>query len=190
METIDSSIGSAALHVHYVPGFRAFQEGPAITAAFEKLRTTPDLILWEGHGIAHPRHSGLASHMGLLLNIPGSLRADSGRCRPISGNVARGRATAAKIVYSAGGSSGPLVAPYTVRGDTFFPYPPRTWSKNWKPLAGGQGPSAMMPDGKRFIGITSASQPNGEPQTHIIAVCCISGFEMQQLPMKQLPTKS
>jgi deoxyribonuclease V len=70
MSLVDSSTATANVHTPYISGLRTFQAGPAISAAFEKLGTAPDLILWDGHGIAHPRHCGLASHMGLLLNIP------------------------------------------------------------------------------------------------------------------------
>lgn len=54
----------------YVPGLLSFREGPAVLAAFHKLRQQPDIILFDGHGTAHPRRFGLASHMGLLLDIP------------------------------------------------------------------------------------------------------------------------
>ena len=54
----------------YVPGLLAFRAGPAILAAWEKLTLKPDLILIHGHGIAHPRGLGLASHVGLWLNLP------------------------------------------------------------------------------------------------------------------------
>ena len=66
----DSSTATAGIHGHYTSGLRAFQDGPAVIAAFEKLHTTPDVILFNGHGIAHPRRCGLASHLGLVLNIP------------------------------------------------------------------------------------------------------------------------
>lgn len=54
----------------YIPGLLAFREGPALLHAFETLTCSPDLLLFNGHGIAHPRGLGLASHLGLLLRTP------------------------------------------------------------------------------------------------------------------------
>ena len=54
----------------YVPGLLSFRECPVVLAACEKLRRQPHLLLVDGQGIAHPRRLGLASHLGLLLNLP------------------------------------------------------------------------------------------------------------------------
>jgi deoxyribonuclease V len=70
LEPIDYGVATAEVSVHYISGLRAFQEGPPIIAAFERLHTTPDLILCHGHGLAHPRRFGLASHLGVWLNTP------------------------------------------------------------------------------------------------------------------------
>jgi len=58
------------LRFPYVPGLLSFREGPALLAAFARLRTEPDLILIDGHGRAHPRLFGIASHIGVLLDKP------------------------------------------------------------------------------------------------------------------------
>src|SRR3989338_7730530 len=52
----------------YVAGFLAFREGPAISEAYAKLQNKPDVMIFEGNGILHPRKYGLASHMGILLD--------------------------------------------------------------------------------------------------------------------------
>jgi len=54
----------------YIPGLLSFRESPLILAACEKLHNVPDLILIDGQGIAHPRRVGLASHVGLFLDLP------------------------------------------------------------------------------------------------------------------------
>ena len=54
----------------YVPGLLAFREGPAIEAALARLRRQPDLLLFDGHGYAHPRRLGIASHLGVRLDRP------------------------------------------------------------------------------------------------------------------------
>jgi deoxyribonuclease V len=54
----------------YVPGLLSFREGPVVLQAWEALKSEPDLLMFDGQGIAHPRGLGLASHMGILLDRP------------------------------------------------------------------------------------------------------------------------
>jgi deoxyribonuclease V len=54
----------------YIPGLLSFREIPAALGAFERLSRRPDLVMVDGQGIAHPRRLGVASHLGLWLDLP------------------------------------------------------------------------------------------------------------------------
>lgn len=54
----------------YVPGLLAFREGPVFLKVWQQLRTAPDVVMFDGQGIAHPRRLGIASHMGLFIDLP------------------------------------------------------------------------------------------------------------------------
>jgi deoxyribonuclease V len=54
----------------YHPGLLTFREAPAVLDAFERLETSPDVVIIDGHGVAHPRRCGFASHVGLWLGVP------------------------------------------------------------------------------------------------------------------------
>ncbi len=54
----------------YIPGLLSFREAPALLQVFAQLDSTPDVVVFDGQGMAHPRGLGIASHMGLLLDVP------------------------------------------------------------------------------------------------------------------------
>src|SRR5918998_6227491 len=54
----------------YVPGLLSFRETPSVLEAWSKLKTEPDVVMFDGQGIAHPRRVGIASHVGLILKRP------------------------------------------------------------------------------------------------------------------------
>lgn len=70
LEPIEAVTAEAPLVFPYIPGLLAFREGPALLAAWEQIRHKPDLLMFDGQGIAHPRGLGIAAHMGLWLDLP------------------------------------------------------------------------------------------------------------------------
>jgi deoxyribonuclease V len=54
----------------YIPGLLAFREIPALLAALAKLQEVPDVLMVDGHGIAHPKRMGIAAHLGLICDMP------------------------------------------------------------------------------------------------------------------------
>ena len=54
----------------YTPGLLSFREAPVLLDALAKLKHTPDVVMCDGQGVAHPRRLGLASHVGLFLDRP------------------------------------------------------------------------------------------------------------------------
>ena len=70
LTTVDQATAVKKVKFPYIPGLLTFREGPAILAALEHLTVAPDLLIFDGQGIAHPRRCGLASHIGVLLDIP------------------------------------------------------------------------------------------------------------------------
>jgi len=70
LRPLDYAIARRPTSFPYVPGFLSFRETPAVLAALGELRVRPDLLICDGHGIAHPRRFGIAAHVGLLAGLP------------------------------------------------------------------------------------------------------------------------
>lgn len=70
LEVLETAIARRPTEFPYIPGLLSFRELPAVLDALEQLREPPDLLLCDGQGIAHPRRFGIASHLGLLVDIP------------------------------------------------------------------------------------------------------------------------
>ncbi len=69
LEEVERKYAIVTQEHNYNPGYIFYQEGPAIMEAYEKLVQKPDILLVKGDGILHPRRIGLASHLGLKLNV-------------------------------------------------------------------------------------------------------------------------
>ncbi|MFH0768566.1 MAG: deoxyribonuclease V [Chloroflexota bacterium] len=70
LRVVETKVVIGELDFPYIPGLLSFRESPLTLAACERLSITPDLVMVDGQGIAHPRRFGFASHLGLFLDTP------------------------------------------------------------------------------------------------------------------------
>lgn len=70
LEIIEKKSSVSSVNFPYIPGLLTFREGPSLLAALKKIKNEPDVILFDGQGIAHPRKMGIATHLGLFLDKP------------------------------------------------------------------------------------------------------------------------
>ncbi len=70
LKLLEEAVAAKPVQFPYVPGLLSFREGPVILEALGKLKSPPDLLMIDGQGVAHPRRFGIASHIGVLLDIP------------------------------------------------------------------------------------------------------------------------
>ncbi|MDP2496847.1 MAG: deoxyribonuclease V [Candidatus Palauibacterales bacterium] len=70
LDVVEEATASVRVDFPYVPGYLSFRELPALAAAWRELEVRPDVVLFDGQGLAHPRRMGLACHGGLLFDVP------------------------------------------------------------------------------------------------------------------------
>ncbi len=70
LEVVETATFRQRVDFPYVPGLLSFREIPSLLLAWEKLKQKPDVVMVDGHGIAHPRRMGIATHFGLVTGTP------------------------------------------------------------------------------------------------------------------------
>lgn len=70
LEPVTQTLARIPTNMPYIPGLLSFRELPAVLQALDALGRAPDLILCDGHGVAHPRGLGIAAHLGVITGLP------------------------------------------------------------------------------------------------------------------------
>jgi len=86
-EVVERAHAVTDLSVPYIPGLLSFREGGPILAAFEALDSTPDFVVFDGSGRIHFRQAGLATHLGVVLDVPSVGVAKNLLCGRLEGEV-------------------------------------------------------------------------------------------------------
>ena len=127
LQVIEEAVATRETTFPYIPGLLSFREIPVLLDALAKLRTTPELLVVDGHGVAHPRRIGIASHLGVVTGMPAIGCAKSrltgvfeepgplaGDCSPLTsrggdvlGRVVRTKPRTRPLFISIGHKSGP-----------------------------------------------------------------------------------
>jgi deoxyribonuclease V len=101
LEPVEHATVTDRARFPYVPGLLSFREAPALLKAFRKLRRRPDVVMIDGHGLAHPRRFGIACHIGWLLGLPTIGCAKSILCGE-HGALSQRRGASVPLVYNRG----------------------------------------------------------------------------------------
>ena len=70
MQPLAQGVARLPTRMPYIPGLLSFRELPAVLQALAQLPAVPELILVDGHGVAHPRGLGVAAHLGVVTDLP------------------------------------------------------------------------------------------------------------------------
>jgi len=70
LDVVEQVLAERPVTFPYIPGLLSFREAPVILDALERLESTPQVLMFDGQGIAHPRRLGIASHLGVVLDYP------------------------------------------------------------------------------------------------------------------------
>jgi deoxyribonuclease V len=108
LEPLDYALARLPVTFPYVPGLLSFRECPVILRALEQLRVPPDVLLCDGHGIAHPRRLGIAAHLGVLTGLP-SVGVAKKRLTGRHGEVPEGRGEWTPLLDRAGDTLGAVL---------------------------------------------------------------------------------
>jgi deoxyribonuclease V len=98
LELLDEVFVSMRCRFPYIPGLLTFREGPVLIKALSKLSRTPDVLLFDGQGIAHPEGMGIAAHIGALLDVP-SIGCAKSRLVGTHREPAQKRGSRARLIY-------------------------------------------------------------------------------------------
>ncbi len=91
------SVAACREEFPYIPGLLSFREAPAILQALRSLSAPPDILLCDGQGIAHPRRLGIASHIGILTDLPTIGCAKSLLCGYMQGELGENAGSTAPV---------------------------------------------------------------------------------------------
>ena len=108
LEPLDYALARLPVAFPYVPGLLSFRECPVILHALEQLRVVPDVLLCDGHGIAHPRRLGIAAHLGVLTGLP-AVGVAKKRLTGRHGEVPEGRGEWTPLLDRAGDTLGAVL---------------------------------------------------------------------------------